>query len=358
MTHTTTIIFASTLLSLNAQSTARTPPDYDFDFATVTALNNPSFQDPDDTTHSHAIGRGSVPYAYRISKLEVTTGQWVEFLNAYSSSASPSPYFDRFGPVLWGAYEDPYFSGPGTHWLLRDAPNAAMLPVGGISWRMAALYCNWLNNDKGSSLDTLTRGAYDTTTWGVKADHHTFTDELTHSPDAKYWIPTFDEQWKAIFYDPNRFGPGAGGWWKNSNRSDEPGISGFPGVGTTSAGVTDPDNPWIAWSIPLGAYPNSQSPWGLLDTSGGAREMNEEALPADQPRERGYHGAAAGEEIFWWLDSPKGSGSRKPWIIDAENGIRIVSAVPSPSGSTVLLFTVFGVGFHRRRRDELCVELQ
>ena len=72
------------------------PPSYGFDFATVGAVNNPG------TTFTLPGGDrsvGSVGYEYRISKTEVVTSQWLEFVRAYApykagqpaSTPSPAP---------------------------------------------------------------------------------------------------------------------------------------------------------------------------------------------------------------------------------------------------------------------------
>jgi len=317
-------------------SNAQTPPDYDFQWSRVGAPNNPAFQDATQPDPSPVLGRGSVPYEFRISTLETTTSQWIEFLNAFSSVSSPHPFWYKFPPTFSGAMRDSFAT---YHYTLRsDVPNAGLLPVGGITWRMGALYCNWLTNGKGSNPSSLLTGAYDTSTWGNTTDPGLpFTDALTHLNTAKYWIPTLDEQLKADHYDPNRFGPGQGGWWKNKNMSDTFGTPGLPGEGTTSAGLTDPNNPDpnFAWRMPLGSYPQSQSPWGLLDTSGGASEWNEEAFPTINPRERGWFGSWAGTPAIQ-TDSIFFVGSDSPGSASSSIGLRIASSVPSPSGLMVI----------------------
>jgi formylglycine-generating enzyme required for sulfatase activity len=149
-----------------------------------------------------------------------------------------------------------------------------------------------------------------------------YTDAATHLAGAKYWIPTLDEWLKAAYYDPNRYGHNVPGWWAATNRSDIQGISGLPGVGTTSAGLTLPGAG--EWTIPLGAYPQSLSPWGLLDTSGGAAEFTEEWASVD----RRLGGAAAGLATISELisfpflnDDPQGASGFA--------GLRIAS-VPTP----------------------------
>ena len=156
-----------------------------------------------------------------------------------------------------------------------------------------------------------------------------YTDALTHKAGARYWIPTLDEQLKAVYYDPNRYGAGRGGWWQWANCSDSPGISGLPGVGQTSVGV----DPFVADTIPLGAYPSSKSPWGLLDTSGGAPEWNEGAFPPGSPRERGLLFSQAG--AGYGGDSIEGMNTADPLF---SGGLRIASDIPSPG--TILILTL------------------
>jgi hypothetical protein len=51
------------------------------DFVTVGAVGNAPWAG-DGTPDDQSIGRGSVGYEYRIGKFEITTAQYVEFLNA------------------------------------------------------------------------------------------------------------------------------------------------------------------------------------------------------------------------------------------------------------------------------------
>ncbi|MDX2117774.1 MAG: SUMF1/EgtB/PvdO family nonheme iron enzyme [Planctomycetota bacterium] len=173
--------------------------DDGFQWATIGAVGNQAYK---GSPGYRAHNRGSVGYEYKISKLEITTGQWLEFVNTFSTQTD-SYNFTKFGPTYWGASLDTRYTGPGVKYKLRNDPNAAMRPVGGISWRDAARYCNWLHNGKSSDLNSLITGAYDTTTFGGDRING-YTDAATHLPGAKYWIPTFDEWLKAAYYDPDR----------------------------------------------------------------------------------------------------------------------------------------------------------
>jgi hypothetical protein len=67
-------------------SAAGAQPSYDFDFATVGAVNNAAFT-ATNPLNPLVVGRGSVAYECRISKLETTTAQWLEFMNTFANVA-------------------------------------------------------------------------------------------------------------------------------------------------------------------------------------------------------------------------------------------------------------------------------
>src|SRR5436190_24130587 len=94
----------------------------------------------------------------------------------------------------------------------------------------------------------------------------------------------------------SRFGTGQGRWWPYKTKSDEGGVSGPPGTGTTSSGYTTTD--FGQWDIALASYPDSVSPWGLLDTSGGTGEWTEFVLYYPDPAERALYGSWAGDGGF------------------------------------------------------------
>ena len=329
------------------------PPSYGIDFVTVGAPGNPAYDGPDP--NGNTIGHGSVPYEFRIGRTEITTAQYLEFYNTFAGTASPPPYFNALGPVFWGARRDLSYPGPGVHYALRPAPDAGMLPVGGLGWFDAALYCNWLQNGKQSDPASLLLGAYDTSLWNIPWIPGGPNTPWSHLPGAQYWIPTLDESLKAAHYDANRYGPGQGGWWLYKNRSDQPGTPGPPGVGTTSAGYQLPD--WGEWDIPLGAYPQSQSPWGLLDTSGGAQEWTgTERYLTSFRREFTMTGSYAGQENIELWDAIYGNGSAGPGGTGGvDGGLRIASAIPVPASLAPFCITGL-VLFTRKRKGETCSE--
>lgn len=334
------------LALLTATAVAGPVPDYDFDWATIGAVGNSGLDlGPDDV---YLRGRGSVGYRYRISKLEITTAQWMEFINTFHTQGDE---YLRFGePLNWGAEIDPTYDGPGQRWRLRNVADAERLPVSAVTWREAAQYCNWLHNGKLSSFDSLATGAYDTSTWGGNA-RDGFTDEERHLPGAKFWIPTLDEWIKAAYYDPNRNGPGEGGWWLHPNGPDTALVSGWPVEGgQTSAGIETHGFP-EEWNIPLGAYADMVSPWGLWDISGATDEWTESYRDEFQFG-RVFLGSYAGATVWQYPDQAwtlEGSGA-----VNSSNnstGFRIAS-IPTPPTAAIAVVGIAVASLKRRRTEK------
>ncbi len=237
----------------------------------VTHRDNPAYE---GGPWGQLAGRGSVPYEFRISRYEITTDDWLEFANTF---ATQSDELDDLivGQMSWGAREDFSHSGPGSRYAYHPGLEQPGLAPITISWRQAAMYCNWLHNGKSSDPATIHFGAYDTSTFGRDGSH--FTDQSTRSCGAKYWIPSLDEYLKAGHFDPDKNGQGPG-WWDYAHSSDDPPVQGLPGTGHTVMGLDTDEIGMLASFFPLGQYEDAQSPWGLFDLIGGSPEFTEEWL--------------------------------------------------------------------------------
>jgi hypothetical protein len=215
------------------------------------------------------------------------------------------------------------------------------------------MYCNWLHNDRATGTWALQNGAYDTSTF-TNNPNNTFNDQHTRSPGAKFWIPSLDEWIKAAHYDPNRHGPGAGGWWMYANSSDTPPVYAPPPAGGANAGFTLPN--FGHFDIPLGSYPGVQSPWGLLDAAGAMGEWTELVLDGGfGPWERGYEGSATSwiPSLSELHDRVTRLGSTAPWAGASTNGFRIASAVPAPGPGALFAIALVATANRRKRRLSL-----
>lgn len=281
---------------------------------------------------------GAVGYEYRLTRTEITVSQWLEFVQAYG------PYWIASG----GHPRDMQLTG---WWIDYGAtgyqivnPAAADYPAV-MGWRFAARYCNWLHNGKVNEAWAFESGAYDSSTFTVGPDGIA-TYQIAHSPGALFWIPTGDEWVKAAYYDPNRYGPGQEGYWLYPLGSNEIPISGFPeDGGETNAG----DATYPLLGMDVGSYPNSTSPWGLLDMSGGESEWTE-SISVDANR-RITLGSRIAETTYVVTDLLNWYGVT-PGFYTSLYGLRLASAVPSPASS--VLMVALGFGLCRRRKRKAC----
>ncbi|HVZ94638.1 MAG TPA: SUMF1/EgtB/PvdO family nonheme iron enzyme [Phycisphaerales bacterium] len=340
-----------------APSGVQVTREYGQEFVTVQSVGNTGY--PRSTVgwtgENDRMGRGVVDYAYRIARTEITTGQWLEFLNTFG----PRPMPENVKPLLALNNLSEFYLGPSwfggslaesdpiartaRYELRTDVPDAANLPVFGISWRFAAAYCNWLHNDKSSDWNALLSGAYDTGTWGVLPGVG-FVDSITHEAGARFWIPTLDEWGKAAFYDPNKDGPGAGGWWDRHYSSNDAPIPGLPDElgAQTSTGIPALDSSAQARDIPLAAY-SAMSPWGLFDTAGGAAEViGEYANPLNPQHFRMLTlGPPAGSSTLdpeflpeYLANATRAfAGGTEAFFDGFDSSFRLAAAVPAPAGA-------------------------
>jgi len=312
---------------------AQTPPSYGWDFATIGAPGNEAFDpmsgfDSSDTRRVH-MPFGAVGYEYRISRTELRTSQWIDFLNTF-------PTLDPVGPFIWGAARD----AQSARWRPAAAyPNAGEFPLLGISWRTAARYCNWLHNGQSSDPSSLLTGAYDVSTFGRDASQPgVFTDQLTRSPGARYWIPSYDEWAKAVYFDPNRHGEAQPGYWRYPQSSDAQPVYGPPGLGTANVAAGG-NTTFGRWDLAVGAYVGFTSPWGLLDAAGAGPEWTEHPIgfSDEPPFFRAIAGSSALDEPFNTARFSDQIGFVQGRAPDFPLGsFRIASRIPAPGTAACL----------------------
>lgn len=347
---------------------------YGIEFSTFSAVGNPAIPAGGSIGFPRPYpGRGSITTAYRISRTEISAPQWVDFTRAYVQTfgvpTNPNVQIDIFGGVI---DFDPQ-SGE------------IVVPVGAerssvrCSWRTAAMFCNWLHNDRGQGAvqgaAAFASGAYDTSTFvtrtfpdpsGFPGNVTYSTDQLTRSPGARFWIPSLDEWMAAAFYNPAQPVGSESGWmryvWNSNQYPNEPNGPGNP-VGPRFGA---PGTPGVVSSgnfefAPIASYPEIQSPWGLLDLAGGVAEWTE--FPGEFDRFNFEYGIATREAFGsrsipnvnpqfeqedhdrWGMTPFRGGPST--WRPDT--GFRIAAVVPSPSALAVICASL-GILTTRRRK--------
>jgi len=278
---------------------------------------------------------GAVVSDYRISRTEVRVADFVDFFNVLSTHPSQLPAVTavrvdvRSGPTM-GLVEDRSYSGPGVRW--QVAPGQGNLPIDGVSWYTAAMFCNYLHNDRLPTMDAVLSGAYD-----LRLFSDGQAEPRSHSPNARFWIPSADQWFRAAYYDFNN-----SMWRETPTPTGDPVIYGLPGIGEAGAGIYS--------YLPVGQYP-LQSPSGMLDAAGSVTEWTEFAWPLQDPSwpvsgrmavGSGYYDAP---ELAGYLDR---LGNYQFFGPNSLAGIRLAAAIPTPSSFVVFLLLSF-CSFNRRR---------
>ncbi len=106
------------------------------EFVRFTSVNNPEAQGVNNPDFRF----GRVTQEFAIGRFEVPRAVWVNFFDALVSFNQANPG----NGVAWAQFPS---GGRPTH-----IPGQEMRPVGGISWRTAAILCNWLHNVGGSPI--------------------------------------------------------------------------------------------------------------------------------------------------------------------------------------------------------------
>jgi formylglycine-generating enzyme required for sulfatase activity len=297
------------------------------DYVTVGNLNNTA----DTNTY------GSVSYAYRIGKNEVTNSQYVAFLNAVAKTDTYGLYNANMNdlPNAGGITR----SGSSGTYSYTAKVGMENRPVAFVSWLDAARFVNWMHNGQTANVASTETGAY--TLNGTLV-----ATTATRNSGATIWLPSENEWYKAAYYDPNRNGAGLAGYWPyatqsatlSSNTIGNPSAANYTISGNTGTGVSSIE------VTPVGAYGlNSDSAYGTNDQTGNVREFTDTISSGTSRVSRG--GA-------WDVTSTTAmsSSARLPVGGIAESafvGFR-VAAVPEPSTA---LFSILAVGASLLRRN-------
>jgi hypothetical protein len=232
-------------------------PDDLFDWVTIGSPSNAS-------APGHDPGIGAVDYPFRMTKTLVTADHWIDFIHAYL------PHYTGY-PHDFAFITDMVFVDPANPTRPDGLPNY-YLPSqyerrpARISLEYAARYVNWLHNGMANEQWAFETGVYDTSTFWFD-DEGFAQHDLTPATGARYWVPDISEMLKAAYYDPDKDN-GAGGWWLYPNGTDNPLVVGLPGEGGETIGeLVEP----LEWD--LGQYPETVSPFGLIDVSGSTYQM-------------------------------------------------------------------------------------
>jgi formylglycine-generating enzyme len=213
------------------------------------------------------------------------------------------------------------------------AEDRANRPVNCVNWGNAARFMNWLHNRQptgAQGLNTTEDGAYYLN--GATSDAELML--VTRRNDAKYWIPTENEWYKAAYHQNDGT---TGNYFDYPTSSDsEPSnqiISPDPGNSANyfifNGEVYTIGEPY--WMTEVGEFENSASPYGTFDQGGNVWEWNETAVTDASRLARG----GGWNADSYYLRALHRDGGH-PTFDGAQVGFRVAS-VPEPSSITLML---------------------
>lgn len=340
------VLIVAALATVGSRALASHPTTtiHSQDFVTVGAPGNAPIVLPQLSGIGPLTPIGAVDRAFRVTRNEVTRAQWLGFIDAYR----PHLVQGEFGGAQFsgGAAQYAGIGSDGLPQYVVLSPHLLDRPVT-PSWTYIARFMNWLHNGAKpiheATYEEFHSGAYNMDDFGSATP-------VVRQDGARFFMMNYDEWTKAVYYDPDRHGEGQPGYWMYPNRSDTPLIPGAPGEGETSGG-------W-GWGTggfdappPVGAY-GIETPWGLLDASGGESEWLETFGPNFPPEtifkpEAGSHwsgedNTSSQYDQLGWATGGGATGSL--------NTFRVATVIPAPPAASAFLLIGGGtIIFHRRR---------
>ena len=230
--------------------------------------------------------------------------------------------------------------------------NGANRPATGVSWNEAARYVNWLNTSQGytpaykfdfqpgqpgySALANIT-------IWQASDPGYNSANEFRNS-QAKYFLPSMDEWYKAAYYDPSANG-GVGGYWNFPTGSDSAptAVSGGTAPGTAVYGQPSAQGPADITNA------GGLSPYLVMGMGGNVWEWEETESDLVNNSPSSARGVRGGN---WNLNSSNLSASNRlsnnPSSVSSSVGFRVAS-IPEPSSAVLLTLATVGLWQRRKR---------
>ena len=163
-------------------------------------------------------GRGFVAEEFEIMKFEVTNKMYCDFLNEVASLSDPCELYTRqMSEHFWGGIERRENADGSCHYTCK--PGYEELPVVFVNWYDAARYANYLHwKSLGKTAGALTEGTAESGAYDTRAFPPNAAGTLPlvrRNPGARYFLPSYDEWYKAAFYGGN------GRYFRYATQSDE-----------------------------------------------------------------------------------------------------------------------------------------
>ena len=290
---------------------------------------------------------GAVGSEYDIGKFEVTSAQYVEFLNAVAATDT----YGLWTGLMFSDDRGPKIEQTGSSGSYSYAVEAARAnrPVGVIDWGDAARFANWMVNGQpmgAQDLSTTEDGSY----FLNGANTNAALMAVTRNAGATWVIPTEDEWYKAAFHKNDGV---TGNYWYLPTRTNWP----YPGRDLTEAtntynnanyygdGIPYPiDSPY--YTTVVGEFELSDSEYGTFDQAGNLIEWNESADGGGT--QRGIRGGGWGSAASLDADA---RNDFLPLTDRLDFGFRLAKVVPFTPGDFDMDGDVDGADFLLWQRD-------
>lgn len=264
---------------------------------------------------------GAVAYEYGIGKFEVSRDMIIKF----NASQEHQVYLSDMS--AYGA-------------------NGANKPATGPSWNQAARFVNWLNTSTGgfAAYNFVTNGLNDNITpWTSSESADYDPSNRYRSKRAKYVLPSYNEWYKAAYYDP--YQSIYYSYTTGSNVAPTPVASG------TAQGTAVYAQPFSQGPADV-HLAGGLSPYGVMGLGGNVTEWEESSWDV-RPGSYNIGFSARGMRGGVWNDSYLFLLSSMRWHFYPDNGyenlgFRVAMVTPSgsevPEPSMMLIGSLFGLG--------------
>lgn len=310
-----TVASAATMMAFMPLTT-HTTQAVTFDWAIV--------EDPGNAGDLQSQGIfGSVDYAYRISKHEVTNAQYAEFLNAVDPTGANALSLYHSG--MSGSYGGISNLGTSAGARYLTIEGRERKPVVYVSFIDAMRFVNWLHHGQASETES-----------GPYAIEDGLTE--TRSATATYFLPSEHEWYKAAYYDPRSWvvggPPGDSHYWSYPTRSNTP----PPAHSPPCSNCANYDGV-VGNSTDVGAYRGATSYYGTFDQGGNVWEWNESLIAGTRTGLRGARGGSWGTSSVELSSGFRLSDINRypPTQHHSTVGFRVASAIPEPTTCNLAL---------------------
>lgn len=179
---------------------------------------------------------GAVSYEFELGKYEITNGQYAAFLNAVASNDTHGLFDPQMEEDIRGGIKRAETAGY-VHY--RVKPDMGVKPVVFVSRYDAMRFANWLHNGQPVGVqndDTTENGAY-----RITADAVVNQGFITRNDEARFFLPSLDEWYKAAYY---KGGSMNAGYWMFPAQSDSVPVAAtaFDNNSPNPGVISNPDN--------------------------------------------------------------------------------------------------------------------